>query len=105
MRVHTILLLGVLALIPSPGAADINRRLDSLVFSVHVDLLSQFDLADLHRALEDARVLFQGLQGPTDVVCCTKIEAIDLEVFGTPGDGLDVIDSESKWNQVCNHRI
>ncbi len=67
MRVPSILLLGVLALIPSPSAAEISRRVDSLVFSVHVDLLSQFDLADLRRALEDARVIFQGSQGPTDV--------------------------------------
>jgi hypothetical protein len=73
---------------------------DSLVFSVHVDLLSQFDLADLRRALEDARVIFQGSQGPTDVACCTQIDAIDLEIFGTPGDGLDVIDSEAKDDQL-----
>ncbi len=62
MRVPTILLLGVLALIPSAGAAETSRRVDRLVFSVHVDLLSQFDLADLRRALEDARAIFQGSQ-------------------------------------------
>ncbi len=89
MRLLTILLLGVLALIPSPSAAETSRRVDSLVFSIHVDLLSTYDLEDLRRALEDARALFQGSQRPGDVACCTQIEAIDLEIFGTPGDGLD----------------
>ena len=99
MRVPTILLLGVLALVPSPSAAETSRRVDSLVFSVHVDLLSQFDLADLRSRLEEARALFQGSQGPTDVACCTQIGAIDLQIFGTPGDGLDVIDSQAKFDQ------
>ncbi len=53
MRMSTILLIGVLALIPSAGGAETSRRVDPLVFSVHVDLLSQFDLADLRRALEE----------------------------------------------------
>ena len=79
MRVPTILLLSVLALIPSPSAADINRRLDSLVFSVHVDLLSHFDLADLRRALEDARAIFQGSEQAAGIACCTQIDAIELE--------------------------
>ena len=64
MRVPTILLLGVLALIPSTGVANHNRKVDALVFSIHVDLAAQFDLADLQRALEDARALFQGSEGP-----------------------------------------
>ena len=98
MRVPILLLLGVLALIPSAGAANHNRRVDSLVFSIHVDPLSTFDLADLRRALEDSRALFQGSQRPGDVACCTQIEAIELEVFGTPGDGNDVIDNENKYD-------
>ena len=82
MRIPSILLLGVLALIPSAGAGEISRRVDPLVFSIHVDLLSSYDLADLRRALEDAREIFEFAQGPSDVACCTQIEAIDLEVFG-----------------------
>ncbi len=100
MRVPILLLLGVLALIPSPSAADQSRQVDPLVFSIHVDLLSQFDLADLHRALEAARAIFQGSLGPTDVACCTQIDAIELEIFGTPGDGLDVIDSQAKRDRL-----
>ncbi len=60
MRVPTILLLGVLALIPSPSAANHNRQVDPLVFSIHVDLLAQYDIEDLRRHLEDARTAFQG---------------------------------------------
>ncbi len=100
MRVLTILLLGVFALIPSPIAANHDRRVDPLVFSIHVDLLSQFDLEDLRSHLEDTRAIFQGSQGPTDVACCTQIDAIELEIFGTPGDGLDVIDSQAKRDRL-----
>ncbi len=102
MRVATILLLGVLALIPSPSAANHVRKVDSLVFSIHVDLVSQYDIEDLRRVLEDARAMFQGSSGPADVACCTQIDAIDLEIFGTPGDGLDVIDSQAKQDQVIS---
>ena len=100
MRVPSILLLGVLALIPHPSAAQSDRSVDSLVFSIHVDLLAQYDIEDLRLDLEDARTAFQGSQGPGDVTCCTQIDAIDLVPFGTPGDGLDVIDSEAKHDQV-----
>jgi hypothetical protein len=100
VRGFSVLLLGVLALIPCAGEADTGRRVDRLFFSVHIDLLSHYDLEELRRDLEDARVAFQGSQGPTDVACCTQIDAIDLEVFGTPGDGLDVIDSEAKDSQL-----
>ena len=99
MRVPSIPL-GVLALIPSPSAANHNRKVDPLVFSIHVDLLAQYDIEDLRRHLEDARTLFQGTQGPTDIVCCTQIKAFDLEIFGIPGDGLDIIDSEAKHDRV-----
>ena len=84
MRVHAIFLLGVLALIPRTGAAEISRKVDGLVFSIHVDLLEQYDIDDLRRHLEDARAIFQGSVGPADVACCTQIDAIELEVFGTP---------------------
>ena len=61
----------VLALFAGGSAAEISRRVDRLVFSIHVDLVAQFDLEDLRRVLEDARVIFQGSEGPTDVACCT----------------------------------
>jgi len=44
-------------------------------------------------ALRDARQMLQGAQGPIDSPCCTAIEpAASVTTFGTPGDGLDVID-------------
>ncbi|MCH8084590.1 MAG: hypothetical protein IH885_10180 [Myxococcales bacterium] len=100
MSIRGLASLAVLMLLPGFAAADISRRVDPLVFSIHVDLLSIYDLEDLRRHLEDARALFQGSQGPTDVACCTQIDAIDLEIFGTPGDGLDVIDSWAKVVQL-----
>ena len=102
MSIRGLASLAVLMLLPGFAAADISRRVDPLVFSIHVDLLSIYDLEDLRRHLEDARALFQGSQGPTDVACCTQIDAIDLQIFGTPGDGLDVIDSQAKQNQVIS---
>ena len=102
MSFRGLALLAVLVLLPGVAAANIGRRVDSLIFSIHVDLLAQYDIEDLRRHLEDARAAFQGSQGPGDVTCCTQIDEIDLEIFGTPGDGLDVIDSEAKENQVIS---
>jgi predicted neuraminidase len=49
-------------------------------------------------------VWFDSSRGSDDVACCTEIEAIELEIFGTPGDGLDVLDSEAKWNQLGSRK-
>jgi hypothetical protein len=94
----------LLVLFPGEGVAEIGRRIDSLVFSIHVDVASQLDLEELRQHLNSVRAWAESSRGPDDVSCCTEIQAISLEVFGTPGDGLDVIDSESKWNQLGSRK-
>jgi hypothetical protein len=94
----------LLALFPHGSAAEIDQRVENLVFSIHVDTASDLDLSGLEQHLERARLLFHMSQASSDVTCCTKIEAADLELFGTSGDGMDIIDSESKWNQLGNRK-
>ena len=44
----------------------------------------------------DARLILQGTQGPADAPCCTElVPATALTLFGSPGDGLDMIDFDA----------
>jgi cysteine-rich repeat protein len=104
MMRRTLLVLGVLALIPGGSGAEISRRVDSVVFSIHVDVASELDLDELRDHLAMVRSWFESSRGPDDVACCTEIEAIDLEPFGTPGDGGDILDSQAKWNALGSRK-
>jgi len=96
--------MALLVLFPGSSTAEISRNVDSIVFSIHVDTASQLDLNGLEQHLELVRLLVQRSQQPSDVACCTKLEAIDLELFGTLGDGGDIIDSSSKWSALGNRK-
>ena len=104
MTVRATALLVLLALSPGNSTADINRRTESQLYSIHVDTASLMDLGELGQHLERARLLFHMSQQASDVACCMELAAYDLELFGTPGDGGDIIDSESKWNRLGNRK-
>jgi hypothetical protein len=92
------------ALAALPAAAQIERRSDRVVYSVHADVVDQLDELELALYLREATLLLQRSQGPVDAACCTGLEAVELEVFGAPGDGLDAIDSEQEWLQLGNRK-
>jgi len=80
--------------------------LHDLNWYVHVDLVTVAeDLAYWQAVLEGeldiANRLIEGRQGPVDTACCARMAgAASVAVFGTPGDGYDVIDSASKLNNL-----
>ncbi len=91
------------------GAAPPTADLHELTWNVHVDLIDAGagrDLAFwqgvLETAMAEANLLLEGNQGTLDQACCTRIEPVTVVTFGTPGDGLDVIDSaaDSAWLQT-----
>ena len=55
-----------LALFSVSSTAEINQRVDRVVFSIHVDTAPQLDLNELEQHLEDAWLLFQESQQPSD---------------------------------------
>jgi MYXO-CTERM domain-containing protein len=86
----------------SAGAAPAADR-HAIKWFVHTDLVSgaatlPFYEAMIEDALDDALIHLEGNQGPADTVCCQKLDqeehspGVVLQTFGTPGDGLDVVD-------------
>lgn len=96
--------LAALLLAATTAQAQIARRVDRVQYSIHVDVASQVDLAELRVYLAEATHLLQSDQGADDIACCMSLQADSLVVFGTPGDGLDVIDSPSKFNALNGRR-
>lgn len=100
LRVLAVSLLGLVAS-PFPVQAMQVEALHALRFHVHASLIDPAageDLAFwqdvLDRALHQATAALQGHQGPADTACCTRIAAdAALEVFGSPTDGFDVVNS------------
>jgi hypothetical protein len=97
------------ALAAGSARAQIARTVDRTQWAIHVDVADQLDLAALRRYLAEADRLLQGDEGSSDVACCVTLQAAApagrpdaeaLVTFGAPGDGLDVIDSLEKWNQI-----
>jgi len=92
------------ALLTRPAAAAPQVDLHDLTWHVHVDLVEPDigrDLAfwqdAIDAAVTSANQLLEGGQGPFDTPCCTRLgSAAQVVVFGSPGDGLDVLDSESE---------
>ena len=62
MTLRAAALLALLALFPASISAEIDQRVDSTVFSIHVDTASQLDLNELEQHLENARGLFHSSQ-------------------------------------------
>ncbi len=71
--------------LPARSTAQLVENVDTPGFEIHVDVASQVDLATLQAYLEDARVLVHGTQQPSDVACCSTLEAASLPSFGSPG--------------------
>ncbi len=96
-----LLVLGLLA-----GRAEAGPAVDlhQLRWHVHVDLIDAGAGRDLaywqgviDAAMTSANPLLEGRQGPFDRACCTRLtRTLAVSVFGTPGDGRDVLDSLSE---------
>ena len=74
--------------------------LHELTWYVHVDLIDPGAGEDLaywqgviDSAVQSGNGLLEGGQGPFDAPCCTRLgRSVSVTTFGTPGDGLDVMD-------------
>ena len=93
--------------------AQIGRAVDRTQYSIHVNVANQLDLTKLRMYLAEADRLLQQDEGATDVACCMSLQAAppagrpdaeSLVVFGTPDDGLDVIDSAEKFAALDGKR-
>jgi hypothetical protein len=103
--------LALLLALPALRAAraQISRTVDRTQYSIHVEIADQIDLPALRRYLAEAERLLQSDEGANDVACCLSLQAAppsvppnrpdsdSLVVFGTPGDGLDVIETEAEF--------
>jgi len=105
-RVSRVAAALTLALACGAANAATPADLHEIRWFVHGDLLDPesgrdlaFYRAILDDALADSRVLLEGNQGPVDRVCCSRLvleehaPGVTLATFGSPGDGLDVLDS------------
>ncbi len=103
------LVLGASVLAPHPlGAAPPTADLHQLPWFVHVDLIDAGAGTDLaywqariDEAMATATRLYEAGHGPFDTPCCTRIErSVPVVTFGTPGDGLDVLDSAAEYTTI-----
>ncbi len=109
------LLAWLLPLLVGPGsgraqAAAPEVDLHQLRFYVHVDLVDPGagrDLAFWQAVVDDAVLrgsqLLVGVNGPADTPCCTELaQSAAVATFGSPGDGLDVVDSLADQQAIAN---
>ena len=90
----------------SAPAVDLHE----LNWFVHVDLINAGagqDLAYWQGVIDDAvrsgNGLLEGGQGPFDTPCCTRLgRSVSVTTFGTPGDGLDIMDTGSDQTAIAN---
>ncbi len=90
---------------PAAPTADVH----DIAWFVHVDLIDAAAGRDLgfYRNLIDETILaasdlYEGNHGPVDTPCCTRIErSIPVASFGSPGDGLDVLDSAAEYTSLA----
>jgi hypothetical protein len=100
------------AALMSPSAAGAAPQVDlhDLDWYIHIDLIdvgAGRDLAYWQGVIDDALIksnqLLEGQQGPIDQPCCARLAAsTPLATFGAPGDGLDIIDSDSEQNTLAS---
>lgn len=84
--------------------------LHELSWSVHVDLINAGAGEDLaywqgiiDSAVNAGNDLLEGGQGPSDTPCCTRmVRSVSVATFGTPGDGLDVMNSALDETAIGN---
>ena len=100
---------GIVAMAPSRAFAAPEVDLHDLDWYVHVDLIEPGqgrDLAYWQGVIDDALAksnqLLEGRQGPVDQACCARLTAsTPVTTFGSPGDGLDVIDTQTEQNLLA----
>ena len=96
---YILIVVGLLT--PVAGAAQTpSRELHELRFLLHAAALEgkplSFYQAALDDALEDARLILQGSQGPSDATCCTElVPAAALSLYGDPADGGELVDFDA----------
>ena len=96
-------------LLAVPATAEPEVDLHDLTWFVHIDLINPGAGEDLaywtnviEEAVESGNRLLAGRNGPVDNVCCTKMtNSVAVTTFGSPGDGLDVVDSVSDQNAIA----
>ena len=99
----TIFALVILLFAPSIHAAE-TVDLHSQTWYVHTDMVTGVqDLTYwqgvIDAALAEANALVEGDNGPFDTPCCSRMNrSASVAVFGTPLDGLDVLDSLADQN-------
>ena len=89
----------------APPSVDLHQ----LEWFVHIDLIDAGagrDLAFYEALLDDAMAeasrRLAGNQGPADTPCCTRLaRSVSLATFGSPGDGLDVLDAMSEYDTIA----
>jgi len=97
-------------LLPGVAASAPAVDLHSLTWYVHVDLIDEGAGEDLaywqgviDAAVASANDLLVGGQGPFDQPCCTRLgRSVSVTTFGSPGDGLDIIDSALEQETISN---
>ena len=101
-------LLAILLCAGPAGAAAPTADIHDLAWFVHADLIDPAAGRDLdyYEALIDesmiqATTLLEGHHGPVDTPCCTRFErSVSVAIFGTSGDGLDVLDSAGEYATI-----
>ena len=94
------LVLAALLVAPGSAAQSPSLELHELDFYLHAGALDgqplAFYQAALDDALEDARLILRGTQGPVDSPCCTQIvPRAALTLYGDPADGGDLVDFDA----------
>ncbi len=99
---------------PEPDLADTATRVHGipLTFANHVDLDDPLEVERLDLTLlllnqrvgrDDSQMDVEGEEDLEDVSCCVQLERQSLpRSFGTPGDGLDIIDDAADFAAVRN---
>ncbi|MGE4608802.1 MAG: hypothetical protein AAEJ52_18875, partial [Myxococcota bacterium] len=90
-------------------AAPPTVDLHELEWFVHIDLIDTgagrdfaFYEALIDGAMSEASRYLEGNQGPADTPCCTRLaRSVSLSTFGSPGDGLDVLDREGDYDTIA----
>ena len=100
MKAIACALLSLALLAPVAGAQAPALELHALRFLLHEGALEgetlAFYQAALDDALEDARLILQGSQGPSDATCCTElVPTAALSLYGDPEDGGDLVDFDA----------
>ncbi len=98
-----------LALARPADAAAPTADVHDLDWYVHVDLIDPGagrDLAFYQDLIDEtilaASDLYEGSHGPADTPCCARIErSVPVSTFGTPSDGLDVLDSAADYTAIA----